>query len=157
MSLIKREHRVWPLEPMWSDERVDSMFRDMFRDFFTGGTLMRRFDEQFGFLRLEEFVEGDTCVIRAEMPGIDPEKDVEITVQDGILHLEAHREERAEQDKPSGFRSEFHYGRFERNIRLPEGATEADVKASYRDGILEVRVPIGKEVKAAAKVPIEHS
>jgi HSP20 family protein len=158
MSLVKREHRGWPLEPMWTDERIDTMFREMFRDFFTGGSLMGRFlDEQPGFLRLEEYVEEDMCVIRAEMPGIDPEKDVEITVHDGILHVEAHREERMEEERPSGFKSEFHYGRFERNIRLPEGATEADVKASYKNGILEVRVPIGKEAKAAVKVPIEHA
>jgi HSP20 family protein len=156
MSLIKREHRGWPVEPMWNDERVDSVFRDMFRDFFTGGIMGRFFDEQMGFLRLEEFVEGDVCIIRAEMPGIDPEKDVEITVHDGVLHLEAHREERTEEDRPNSYRSEFHYGRFERNIRLPEGVTEADVKASYKDGILEVRVPVGKELKGATKVPIEH-
>jgi HSP20 family molecular chaperone IbpA len=33
---------------------------------------------------------------------------------------------------------------FERRIRLPEGATEADVKASYKHGILEIRVPVSK-------------
>jgi HSP20 family protein len=149
MSLIKRP---WLLEPMWNDERIDRVFRDMFRDFFTGGSLA-----ESGFLRLEEYIDGDTCVIRAEMPGIDPEKDVEITVQDGVLHIEAHREEHKEEDKPGGYRSEFHYGHFARDIRLPEGATETDVKASYKDGILEIRVPIGREAKPAAKVPIEHS
>jgi HSP20 family protein len=152
MSLIKREHITWPLESMWPDQRVDRIFRDMFRDFFAGGSLVE--DE---FLRLEEYVEGDTCVIRAELPGIDPERDVEITVRDGVLHFTAHREERSEDKKPTGYRSEFHYGYFERDIRLPEGATESDVKASYKDGILEVRVPIATEGKPATKVPIEYS
>lgn len=92
------------------------------------------------------------------MPGIDPDKDVEITVSDGVLHLKAHREEKAEKNKPAVYRSEFHYGSFERAIRLPEGATEADVKANYQDGILEVRVPIAKPVTpGTTRIPITHS
>ena len=158
MSLIKRERRAaWPLEPTWSDERVDRMFRDMFRDFFTGGALMDRlFDGSTGMMRLEEFVDGDTCVIRAELPGLDPEKDVEITVADGVLHLRAHREERTEEEQPDGYRSEFRYGRLERSVRLPEGVTEADVKATYRDGILEVRAPVAPRPDRvpATKIPV---
>jgi HSP20 family protein len=158
MSLIKREHRSWPLEPTWTDERVDRMFRDMFRVFFGGAPLMERlFDGQSGLMRLEEYIDGETCVIRAELPGVDPEKDVEITVAEGMLHLRAHREERTEQEQPSGYRSEFRYGSYERSIRLPEGATEAEVKATYKDGILEVRVPIAKVQAATTKVPIEHA
>jgi HSP20 family protein len=157
VALIKREHRAaWPLEPTWTDERVDRMFRDMFRDFFSGSAMDRLFDGPSGLMRLEEFLDGDTCVIRAELPGIDPEKDVDITVAEGILHIQAHREERSEEEQPSGYRSEFRYGSFERGIRLPEGATEADVKASYKDGILEVRVPVAREKKTATRVPVEH-
>lgn len=160
MSLIKREHALWPAETLWSDDRIDRMFRDMFRDFFTGGAMMDRFFEGRGLtmMRVEEYIEDGICVICAELPGIDPDKDVEITVADGILHLEAHREERSEEQRPHGYRSEFHYGSFARSIRLPEGATEADVKASYKDGILEIRVPIAAmRDKPAMKVPIEHS
>lgn len=158
MSLIKREHRAWPLEPTWTDERVDRMFRDMFRDFFSGGPLMERFfDGQSGLMRLEEYVDDDGCVIRAELPGVDPDKDVDITVAEGMLHLRAHREERSEEEQPNSYRSEFRYGSFERSIRLPEGATETDVRATYKDGILEVRVPITKVQVQATKVPIEHA
>lgn len=158
MALIKRE-RAWPLEPVTiTDEWVDRVFRDMFRDFFTGGALIERVFDGGSLIRLEEYVDGETCVIRAELPGIDPDKDVEITVSDGVLHLKAHREEKAEERKPAVFRSEFHYGSFDRAIRLPEGATEADVKASYTNGILEVRVPIAKPViEPATRIPITHS
>lgn len=160
MNLIKRESRsAWPVESVWTDEHVDRMFRDMFGDFFSRRTLVDRlFEPRSGVLRLEEYVDGDACVIRAELPGIDPDKDVEITIENGMLHLQAHREERNEQDLPSGYRSEFHYGGFQRTIRLPEGASEADVTASYKDGILEVRVPVTapEPVKPSTKVPIEH-
>jgi HSP20 family protein len=156
MSLIKRErHPGWPLETLWSQDLVDTVFGDMFRGLFSGEGVLDRVQGTH-VMRLEEYLEDDTCVIRAELPGIDPEKDVEISVADGILHLRAEREERSEEKRPTGYRSEFHYGRLARSIRLPEGATEADVTASYKDGILEVRIPAPKATAAPieTKIPI---
>ena len=49
-------------------------------------------------MKLEEFVEDGTVVIRAEVPGIDPDKDVDITVENGMLHLSATREEHSEEE-----------------------------------------------------------
>ena len=158
MSLIKREARtMWPLETLWTPDLVDTAFRDVFRGFFgTDRFLDRVSDGGNPVMRLEEFLDGDTCVIRAELPGIDPEKDVEITVADGIMQLSAERQERSDDERPDGYRSEFRYGRLMRRIRLPEGTTEADVTASYKDGILEVRVPAPQEDVAAAprRIPV---
>ena len=154
MSLTR--HERWPLDVLWSEDRIDQVFRDMFRSFFGGEGMPAA--SRPDLMRLEEYVEDDTCVIRAELPGIDPDKDVEISVEDGVLHLRAHREARSEEERPGGYRSEFSYGRLERSVRLPEGATEADVKAGYKDGILEVRVPAPKPVEPAPprKIPIER-
>lgn len=80
-------------------------------------------------------------MLRAELPGIDPEKDVEIALRDGMLSIKAERRE----EKREGRRSEFHYGTFTRTMRLPAGAVESDVKATYHDGILEVSVPLAEE------------
>jgi HSP20 family protein len=94
-------------------------------------------------VRVEEFVEGDTVVVRAELPGIDPDKDVEVSVADGLLMITAERrEERDEgtEGKP-GYRSEFRYGSLRRVLRMPAGAREEDVTATYADGILEIRMP----------------
>lgn len=149
---------TWPAMLSWPDERMDRMVRDTFRDFFAGGAMLDRlFEAATHTMHIEEFVDDGTCVIRAELPGIDPDKDIELTVSEGMVHLAAKREERTEEERPSGYHSEFHYGRFQRSMRLPEGAAETDVKASYKDGILEVRIPIPKtEAAAATKVPIEH-
>lgn len=159
MSLIKRERRAaWPVDTMWSEDWFDQAFRDMFRDFLSSeGQLGKAFEGMSNLMRVEEFVEGDTCVIRAELPGIDPEKDVEISVSDGIMHLQAVRRERSEEERPDGYRSEFRYGSLERRFRLPQGTTEKDIKATYHDGILEVRVPAPKQVKPAARIPIARS
>lgn len=159
MSLIKRErHASWPLETMWNQDLVDTAFGDMFRNFFGGDSLLERVQGSH-VMRVEEFLDGDTCVIRAELPGVDPDKDVEISVADGVLHLRAQREEHREEKQPGGYRSEFHYGQLSRSIQLPAGTTEADVTASYKDGILEVRVPAPEAATAPvpARIPIARS
>jgi HSP20 family protein len=108
--------------------------------------------EQNGWLRMEEYYDGDTLVLRAEVPGVDPDKDIELTVSDGVVRFHAHRELKAEHKSEKGYRSEFRYGELSRTVRLPEGVTGDDLKATYEDGILEVRIPIppakGAEVKA---------
>ena len=104
---------------------------------FTGGQLVR----------VEDFVDQGQYVVRAELPGVDPEKDVDIRVEDGILTITAERRE----EKKQSDRSEFRYGSFSRSVRLPAGADEEDVTASYRDGILEVRTPLKEQKKPEPK------
>ena len=104
---------------------------------FTGGQPMR----------VEDYVSEGQYVVRAELPGIDPEKDVEITVEDGVLTVKAERQE----EKKEAGRSEFRYGSFTRSVTLPRGADQENVAASYRDGILEVRTPIKEATKAEPK------
>jgi HSP20 family protein len=98
-------------------------------------------------MRVEDYVEDGQYVLRAELPGIDPDKDVDITVESGMLTVEAERRE----EKQEGRRSEFRYGVFRRSTSLPAGADEDDVSATYTDGILEVRVGIKPEEKAQPK------
>jgi HSP20 family protein len=105
-------------------------------------------------MRIEERVDGDQFVVRAEMPGIDPEKDVEISVSDGRLRIHAERREQTKTDDGGRHHSEFHYGSFYRVVSLPAGATPADVKATYHDGILEVRIPVDHGKADATKVPV---
>lgn len=98
-------------------------------------------------MRVEEFGDAGYYVLRAEMPGFDPDKDVEIAVQDGLLTVRA---ERREQRKEGG-RSEFHYGTVHPHLAAAAGAVEDDVKATYHDGILEIRVPVAEQKKPEAK------
>jgi HSP20 family protein len=105
-------------------------------------------------LKVEEYRDGNTLVVKAEVPGIDPDKDVDISISNGVLHIQAQREEKSETKDKSGYRSEFRYGSFTRDISLPAGCKEEDVTASYRDGVLEVRVPVPEQSATASKVPI---
>jgi HSP20 family protein len=99
-------------------------------------------------IRVDEFRDGTTHVIRAELPGIDPEKDVEVTVADGILRISAERRVEEETQDKGYTRHEIRYGSLTRGLPLPEGATESDITATYKDGILEVRIPVAEAAPA---------
>ena len=102
-------------------------------------------------LRIEEELTDDTLVVRAELPGIDPDKDVQITVADGVMRIKAERRSETKEEKEGHVRSEFRYGSFERAMRVPQSTDVDDVKASYKDGILEVRVPYKATAEAQAR------
>lgn len=113
-------------------------------------------DVDDAWIKTEEFRDGDTLVVRAELPGIDPDRDVDIDVSGGVVHLRARREQKEEHTDKQGYRSEFRYGQFRRDIVLPEGTAGEDVKASYANGILEVRVPCPEKAEPApVKVAVE--
>lgn len=131
----------------WFDNRRSPM--DVIERLFEG-------DMGTSAIRVEEVVDGNTLVVRAELPGIDPEKDVDVTVADGVLTIKGERQEKKEHRDKDSYRSEFRYGSFVRRLALPRGVQQADVKASYKDGVLEVRAPLpeqGQEA-GASKIPI---
>ena len=105
-------------------------------------------------IRVEDKIEDNHYVIRAEMPGLDPDKDVKITVEDNTLVIDAERTE----EKSDKNRSEFQYGAFRRAMALPAGAKVDDIKATYTDGILTVRIGIGETPSAQTKqIPVARS
>ncbi|MGH4009990.1 MAG: Hsp20/alpha crystallin family protein [Pseudonocardiaceae bacterium] len=93
-------------------------------------------------IRVDQYRDGNTDIIRAELPGIDPDKDVQITVTGGMLRIDAERRLEKETVDKGYVRHELHYGSLTRTLPLPEGVTESDIKAAYKDGILEIRVPV---------------
>ncbi|NUR62650.1 MAG: Hsp20/alpha crystallin family protein [Catenulispora sp.] len=98
-------------------------------------------------IRIEDRFEEDAYVLSAEIPGIDPEHDVELVVSEGTLTILAERSS-AEHDKRH---TEFRYGAFSRAVRLPAGAKEEEITAAYSGGILTVRVPLAPPAKAATR------
>jgi HSP20 family protein len=140
-------HSDWPSPRRFFDWLGWPAFGDRFESFGF-------FDEHM--LRTEEVETDDAYVVRAEMPGLDPDKDVDVHVSDHTLHIEATRKEEKEVDEKGRYRTEFRYGHFVRRLTLPAGVGRDDVKATYKDGILEVRLPLDREHKAVTQVPIQH-
>ncbi|UKA64685.1 Hsp20/alpha crystallin family protein [Arthrobacter sp. FW306-04-A] len=106
-------------------------------------------------LRTEQYQEGDTLVIRVDLPGIDPERDVDISVSDDTLHIDARREENAEHVAKKGYRSELRYGERSRSIPLPRGVSKDGIVATYEDGVLEIRVQLPEQSESpTAKIRV---
>ena len=103
--------------------------------------------------RLEEAIRDNRYVIRAELPGLDPENDIEVTAQGRILTIRA---ERRQQDN-GAYRSEFHYGSLTRAVRIPAGVDAADITARYDHGVLEVSVPAREVRPQGTQIPIEDA
>lgn len=102
-------------------------------------------------IRMEDYIKDGRYVVRAEVPGVDPEKQVEVTVAGGVLTIRAERHEEHEGKN----RSEFRYGTFSRQLTLPASADEDDVKASYDNGVLEISVGLREDTaKAARQIPV---
>ncbi|WP_109522675.1 MULTISPECIES: Hsp20/alpha crystallin family protein [Nocardia] len=132
MSLLPA-HRHQPLFPDLADWLTGLSTLENIRPFIEGRSI-----------RVEDESVDGKYLLRAELPGLDPDKDVEITVHDGTLTIKAERSERQE----TKGHTEFSYGSFTRTITLPTGANEDDIAATYDKGILTVTVPL-----AATRTP----
>lgn len=154
-GLLKREPRE--VERLDVFDRFDRMFEDWMKALpFRRPAL---FDRDWGdddLIRVDEFHEDGARVVRAELPGVDPDKDVELTVADGMLHIRAERREEERTEEGGYLRHELRVGSFTRTLPLPEGVSEADIAAEYKDGILEIRIPAPEPVPAT-KVPIART
>ncbi len=102
-------------------------------------------------MRAEEFVQDGRYVLRVEAPGVDPAKDVEVTVEGDMLLIRVERREEVKEEK----RSEFRYGSFERRAVLPVHVRTDDVTATYRDGILEVSVGMEEAKPESRHIPVQ--
>jgi HSP20 family protein len=104
--------------------------------------------------RLEELIRGNDYIIRAELPGLDPAKDIEVTVDGRTLTIHA---ERWQQDEDEPHRTEFRYGSLTRSVSLPAPANVQDITARYRKGILEISIPMPEPEREGTRIPIENA
>jgi HSP20 family protein len=136
--------------------RFDQMFEEWTRMMPFRAVAFPRWREAEELIRVEEFRDEEALVIHADLPGIDPEKDVELTVADGMLHIEAERHEEEKREEKGYVRQELRYGALSRSLPLPEGVTAADITATYKAGVLEVRIPEPKH-EPARKIAISKA
>ncbi|WP_425437836.1 Hsp20/alpha crystallin family protein [Mycobacterium neglectum] len=144
---VQRQSR--PLLPELSE-----LFNNFSTGFPTFATLpsiagLRPFFDS-NLLRMEDETREGLYLVRAELPGLDPIEDIEVTVRDGQLTIKA---DRSQSDDTNG-RSEFSYGSFARTIMLPADAEEDEINATYDRGILTVLVPLSEEASAEKHVEV---
>jgi HSP20 family protein len=110
--------------------------------------------EDRGAPAYDVFGRNGDLVVRMELPGIDPDTDVQVTVEDGVLCISGERRQAAEQDEGGYYRRERAYGSFQRGVPLPDTVSLDDIRASYDNGVLEVVVPKVAALSEPKRVPV---
>lgn len=134
----------------FSNDPLEALVRRTFGDF--GSSLL---SSREGWVpALDASVEGDELHVRLELPGIDPDADVDIEVDNGVLRVSGERRSEETKEENGWSRKEMRYGRFERRVALPDGVDAESVRATYDAGILDITVPIPAQPKTKVKVGV---
>ncbi|MBN2284191.1 MAG: Hsp20/alpha crystallin family protein [Deltaproteobacteria bacterium] len=94
-------------------------------------------------------------LISAELPGLE-EKDLDITISDGILTVKGEKKRENESNGDTYYWSERYYGSFERRLRIPEAVLSDKVEAAYKNGVLTLSMPKALE-KQVRKIEISNN
>lgn len=93
-------------------------------------------------------------IVRAELPGIEPE-DVKLEITDQAVVLQGERKSEKQESRGGVQLTERHYGHFYRAVPLPEGAKTDDAKAKFENGVLEVTIPVPEAQRNPREIPIQ--
>jgi HSP20 family protein len=130
----KRIERLWPYEPPM--EMLRREFAPIFERMFGRLPIFTEIETPYG-PEMEDL--GEAIVVREAVPGFDV-KEIEVKVSGNLLTVHAERKEKEGE-------TEKKWGEVERTVLLPEGVDTEHVEASYRNGVLEVRLPKLPEAK----------
>lgn len=134
---------------------MDRWFEDFFRRPFAS-IIPRMLAEKEEFSpAVDLYEEGNNVIVKAELPGMKKE-DVEISLTEDTITISGEKKSEQKVEKKDYYRYESSYGSFCRTISLPSDVKQDQVKASFRDGILEVRMPKTEEArKKEIKIKID--
>lgn len=138
--------------PVITKELFDFPSRfDWFNDIVPLGMFFRT--PEIKSIKIEQFVKDGKLIVRAELPGVNPDKDIDVSLHEGYLTIKGERRE----EKKDEHHCEFMFGSFSRTIALPSGFDQKSVHAQYKDGILEVSLGIPVSVSNGKKIPISRT
>ena len=147
-----------PWRPMRELETLQHKMEDMFErlsDRFRAPSEPHRspWGEEGWAPLIESRVENGNIIVHADLPGIEA-KDVSISVLGNQLTIEGERKQEEKKEEKDYFYRELSYGKFSRTMTLPEGIDANQVKASYKNGVLEITVPAPKQLESK-KIQVE--
>ena len=105
------------------------------------------------------FARNGSLVVKVDLPGVDP-KDIHVKVFEGELRVTGERKADKEIKEEGYYRKETTYGFFERHMSVPKGIKEADIKAEYDNGVLEIsmpRVAKAEDLPKAKEIPVKQA
>jgi HSP20 family protein len=151
---VLRPKRAMALRPWEQLSRIEREMEEMFSPFsrwWPFGGLTER--ERAWMPPLDMVERKDELVLRADLPGLQ-EKDIEVSVAEGTLTIRGERKEEHEEKEGQYYYAERSFGAFVRSVPLPAGVDAEQVKATFKNGVLEVHLPRTKEAKGK-KIEIE--
>jgi HSP20 family molecular chaperone IbpA len=98
--------------------------------------------------------DGEDAVVRVELPGLDPERDLTVEVDGGYLVIRGERRDERSEEKGGRSWHAVRYGSFRRAFALPKDVSDEQISASYDAGILTVRVSGAFAGRSATRIPV---
>jgi HSP20 family protein len=151
--LTKWQPRHWmerwgPREDIWAPlEEMQRAMNRMWEDFARGGTPAAR---EGWMPSVDVYQEGSEVVVKAEAPGVAKE-DLEVSIADGVVTVRGEIKKEEKVEEKGYYRQERRCGSFHREISLPADVKEEEAKATFKDGVLEVRIPKCDEAKVVGR------
>jgi HSP20 family protein len=134
---------IIPWRPFGEMARWERDMERMLGNFFTGsGSLATREPN----LDLDLYEEKDQIVVKAEMPGFTKD-DIQISIADNALTIKGEKKKEEEDSGKDYYRSERVYGAFTRILALPAEINPDKVQATFKNGVLEIRLPKSEDAK----------
>lgn len=151
MAIERWRPQQWGLSRRGSDpfRAFDEMFNRMFDDWLSP----RMAGEARGGAPAVDVIDKDNAiVVRADLPGLT-EKDIQVSVENGMLTVRGSRQEEREAKEEDYYRLERWSGSFSRTLPLPTGIDPDKIKATFKNGVLEIHVP--KSQQAGKNIQIQ--
>jgi HSP20 family protein len=118
-------------------EPVEDLVGRLFEDWLS----LRMTGESYGWTPAIDMIDRkDEIVVRADLPGLE-QKDIDVSVESGVLTIRGQRQEEREAKEEDYYCSERWVGSFARSVTLPPGVDTEKIKASFKNGVLEARIP----------------
>lgn len=127
--------------------RMDREMEDLFGRFFREWPWARGAGEIRGWAPAVDMMDRkDEVIIRADLPGLE-QKDIEVNVGEGALTIRGQRKGDQEVKEENSYYAERWTGSFARSVALPPGVDAEKIRATFKNGVLEVHLPKTKEAK----------
>ncbi|MEI3613519.1 Hsp20/alpha crystallin family protein [Pseudogracilibacillus sp. SO30301A] len=126
-----------PYEPF---RHLDNMRRDFDR-FFTDFPVSFENEHNLGSIRVDVHETPNEVVATCDIPGLEKKEDVNITIENNMLQVSGTIQRTNEINEEHMHRKERYVGRFHRSISLPSPVSHEGVTATYRNGVLEIKMP----------------
>lgn len=106
---------------------------------------------------LDVLEDRDKIIVRADIPGVKPDE-IDLSISGDVLNIKGERKRETDREDENYHAIERGYGRFDRRVVLPTSTRADSITASYKDGVLTVKLPKLEEEKAGkTRVELEQS